>query len=69
MAAFGVSLLLYPARFRDYALRYESNSWAWRVNPFGEWIKRPSYITFLRFMGVFVLFFAAILIAAAAFAR
>jgi hypothetical protein len=69
VAVVGVCFLLYPAKIRDYGVRWESNSWAWRINPFKEWMKRPSYLTYLRFMGVFYLLFAAVVIALAAFAH
>jgi len=69
VAAAGICLLLYPAKIQEYLFRCESNGWAWRINPFKERMKTPSYLTYLRSMGVFFLLFAALVIALAAFAR
>jgi hypothetical protein len=69
VAVVGICLLLYPAKIQEYVFRCESYGWAWRINPFKEWMKGPSYLTYLRFMGVFLLLFAALLIALAAFAH
>jgi hypothetical protein len=69
IAVVGICLLLYPANIQEYILRCESNSWAWQINPFKERMKKPSYLTYLRFMGVLVLLFAAVVIGLAAFAH
>jgi hypothetical protein len=69
VAVVGICLLLYPAKIQEYVFRCESDNWAWRINPFKEWMKTPSYLTHLRFMGVFLLLFAALLIALAVFAH
>jgi hypothetical protein len=62
LAAFGISLLLYPAKFQSFALRGESDNWVWRINPFKNWMKTPSYRVYLRFMGTVMLIVAAIMV-------
>jgi hypothetical protein len=61
VAACGGFCLVRPIVVQSYVLGIQSNSWAWKVNPFRHWMQRPSYITFLRFMGLFILLFACTL--------
>lgn len=68
IAALGVGCILRPATIQGYVLRTQSDSWAWRINPFADWMKQPDYRRYLRIMGVFMLLFAAIMIVAAALA-
>jgi hypothetical protein len=58
LAAVGFIGILYPAALQSYVLRTQSDTWAWRLNPFRDRMKRPSYRTYLRFMSIFVLVFA-----------
>jgi hypothetical protein len=67
VAALGFLLVAYPERVQQYVLRTQSDSWAWKVNPFRDWMRRPSYRTYLRFMGFFALLWAALVIAAVLF--
>src|SRR5215469_10098986 len=55
----GLACILRPAMIQDYVLRTQSNKWAWRINPFADWMKGPAYRTFLQFMGAFMLLWAA----------
>lgn len=60
VATFAGMCLLRPATILAYVMRTQSNRWAWRLNPFRDWMTRPSYRTHLRFMGVFVLLWALV---------
>ena len=59
IAALGVGCLLRPAAIQDYVIRSQSKTWVWRINPFVDWMQRPSYCVYLRFMGLVFLVFAA----------
>jgi sterol desaturase/sphingolipid hydroxylase (fatty acid hydroxylase superfamily) len=61
VAGLGGFCLFRPNAVQDYVLRTQSSSPAWKINPFRNWMQRPSYVTFLRFMGVFMLLFACLL--------
>jgi hypothetical protein len=65
IAALGVACLLRPAAIQDYVIRSQCKTWIWRINPFADWMRRPSYRAYLRFMGIFILLFAAIVIVGA----
>lgn len=58
LAAIGVFCFVRPNVLQAYVLRSQSNSWAWKVNPFRNWMQRPSYLVYLRFMGLFAFLFA-----------
>ncbi len=62
IAALGVACLLRPAATQAYVIRTQSNTRVWQLNPFAGWMQRPSYRAYLRFMGVFMLLFAVLLI-------
>lgn len=62
IAALGAACLLRPAAIQDYLIRSQSETWMWRINPFSDWMQRPSYRAYLRFMGIFILLFAVIVI-------
>lgn len=62
VAALGVACVLRPAAIQDYVIRTQSNTRLWQINPFSGWMQRPSYRVYLRFMGIFMLLFAALLI-------
>jgi len=64
LAVVAVACLIWPAAIQNYILRTQSGSWTRRLNPFADWMKRPSYRAYLRFMGIFMLLFDAILIVA-----
>lgn len=62
ITALGVACLLRPAAIQAYVIRTQSNTRVWQVNPFAGWMQRPSYRAYLRFMGVFMLLFAVLVI-------
>ena len=62
IAALGVACLLRPAAIQAYVIRTQSNTRVWQLNPFADGMQRPSYRAFLRFMGLFMLLFAALTI-------
>ena len=62
IAALGVGCLLRPAAIQEYVIRSQSTTWVWRINPFAAWMQRPSYRAYLRFMGLFMLMFGALVI-------
>jgi hypothetical protein len=56
----GLRCVLNPAAVQSYVLRAQSNRWACKINPFSHWMKTPSYRSFLRFMGLVFVVFAAL---------
>lgn len=62
IAALGVACLFHPAAIQAYVIRSQSNTRVWQLNPFADWMQRPSYRAYLRFIGVFLLLFAVLVI-------
>jgi len=62
IAVAGIGCLLRPSAIQAYVIRSQSNTWAWRINPFSGWMQRPSYRVYLRFMGLVMLLFGALII-------
>jgi hypothetical protein len=62
IAALGVACLLRPAAIQAYVIRTQSHTRVWQLNPFAGWMQRPSYRAYLRFMGLVMLLFAALVI-------
>jgi hypothetical protein len=55
VAIVGIACMLRPASIRNYELRMK---WT----PFAKWKQRPSYLVYLRFMGILALLWAALVI-------
>jgi len=62
VAALGVACLVRPAAIQAYVIRTQSNTRLWQINPFSGWMQRPSYRAYLRFMGIVIVLFAALII-------
>lgn len=65
VAALGAACVARPAAIQGYVLRNQRDTWAWRLNPFTDWMKKSTYRTYLRLMGAFLLLWAAVVIVAA----
>ena len=57
ITVFGVACILRPAVIQGYALRIQP-----RNNPFSGWVQRPSYRTYLCFMGLVCVAFGALVV-------
>lgn len=46
LAAVGLLCIARPIVVQAYVLRPHPNNWAWKVNPFRHWMRRPSYTVY-----------------------
>ena len=60
IAALGVGCVLRPAAIQGFVVRTQPN------NPFAGWMQRPSYRAYLRFMGLVIVTFGALVVMGAA---
>jgi hypothetical protein len=56
IAALGVGCILRPTAIQGYVVRTQPN------NPFVGWMQRPSYRAYLRFMGLVIVTFGALVV-------